>query len=135
MDTKNIIIICLAIIVVLLAVSLGFLMGHPQNNHNATDVTNITNTTNTTNTTANTTNVTQDNDNAVSDSSSSESEQANTADSSGSSEPEEIDYNSPDSKYFRYDTDGSYHEKQEGGKYVYAQDAVTGEWSYWADKS
>lgn len=73
MDTKNIIIICLAIIVVLLAVSLGFLMGQPQNNHNATDVTNITNTTNTT---ANTTNVTQDNDNAVTDSSSSESEQA-----------------------------------------------------------
>ena len=29
----------------------------------------------------------------------------------------------------------SYHEKQEGAKYIYAQDAITGEWSYWADKN
>ena len=51
------------------------------------------------------------------------------------SEPEQIDYNSPDSEYYRWDTDGSYHKKQEGVNYIYAQDAYTGEWSYWADKS
>lgn len=48
---------------------------------------------------------------------------------------EEIDYNSPDSEYYRWDTDGSYHKKQEGGNYIYAQDAYTGEWSYWANKT
>lgn len=128
MDKKNIIIICLVVIIVLMAVSFGFLMGQQQNNLNDTNVTN------TTNATANTTNVTLDN-NGLSETSSSEAEESYAADSSGSSEPEEIDYNSPDSKYFRYDTDGSYHEKEEGGKYVYAQDAVTGEWSYWVDKS
>lgn len=48
---------------------------------------------------------------------------------------EEIDYNSPDSEYYKWDTDGSYHKKQEGASYIYAQDAVTGEWSYWANKS
>lgn len=48
---------------------------------------------------------------------------------------EEIDYNSPDSEYYKWDTDGSYHKKQEGGSYIYAQDAVTGEWSYWANKT
>lgn len=46
-----------------------------------------------------------------------------------------VDYNSRNSKYFKSDADGSYHEMQEGGHYVYAQDAITGEWSYWADKS
>lgn len=131
MDTKNIIIICLVVIIVLMAVSFGFLMGQQQNNHNDSNITNVTNTTNAT---ANTTNVTLDN-NGLGETSSSEAEESYAADSSASSEPEEIDYNSPDSKYFRYDTDGSYHEKEEGGKYVYAQDAVTGEWSYWADKS
>lgn len=50
-------------------------------------------------------------------------------------EREQVDYNSPDSNYYKWDTDGSYHEKQEGVNYVYAQDAITGEWSYWADKS
>ena len=48
---------------------------------------------------------------------------------------EEVDYNSPDSNYYKWDSDGSYHEKQEGVNYVYAPDAVTGEWSYWADKT
>ena len=52
-----------------------------------------------------------------------------------SSEPEQIDYNSPDSEYYRWDTDGSYHKKQPGMNYIYAQDAYTGEWSYWADKT
>ncbi|MBQ2666092.1 hypothetical protein [Methanobrevibacter sp.] len=52
-----------------------------------------------------------------------------------SSEPEQIDYNSPDSEYYRWDTDGSYHKKEEGMNYIYAQDEYTGEWSYWADKS
>ena len=51
------------------------------------------------------------------------------------SQSEQVDYNSRDSKYFKSDADGSYHEMQEGGHYVYAQDAITGEWSYWADKS
>ena len=51
------------------------------------------------------------------------------------SQSEQVDYNSRNSKYFKSDADGSYHEMQEGGHYVYAQDAVTGEWSYWADKS
>lgn len=55
--------------------------------------------------------------------------------SSYSSEPEQIDYNSPDSEYYRWDTDGSYHKKEPGMNYIYAQDAYTGEWSYWADKS
>ena len=48
---------------------------------------------------------------------------------------EQVDYNSPNSNYFKSDVDGSYHEKQEGAKYIYAQDAITGEWSYWADKN
>ena len=48
---------------------------------------------------------------------------------------EEIDYNSPDSEYFKWDTDGSYHKKQEGASYFYAQDEYTGEWSYWANKT
>ena len=52
---------------------------------------------------------------------------------SQSSEP--VDYNSPNSKYYKWDTDGSYHLKEPGKNYIYAQDAVTGEWSYWADKS
>ena len=47
---------------------------------------------------------------------------------------QQTDYNSRDSDYYKWDTDGSYHKKQEGAHYVYAQDAVTGEWSYWADK-
>lgn len=54
---------------------------------------------------------------------------------SNNEEQEQIDYNSPNSNYYKWDTDGSYHEKQEGVNYIYAQDAVTGEWSYWADKS
>lgn len=54
---------------------------------------------------------------------------------SNNDEQEQIDYNSPDSNYYKWDTDGSYHEKQDGVNYIYAQDAVTGEWSYWADKS
>jgi hypothetical protein len=63
-------------------------------------------------------------------------ESSQTADTSSNSyEPEQTDYNSPDSKYYKWDTDGSYHEKEEGVNYIYAQDAVTGEWSYWADKS
>ena len=49
-------------------------------------------------------------------------------------ESEQVDYNSRDSNYYKSDVDGSYHEMQEGGHYVYAQDAITGEWSYWADK-
>lgn len=48
---------------------------------------------------------------------------------------EQVDYNSPDSNYFKSDVDGSYHEKQEGVNYIYAQDAITGEWSYWPDKN
>lgn len=48
---------------------------------------------------------------------------------------EQVDYNSRNSEYFKSDADGSYHKMEEGGHYVYAQDAVTGEWSYWADKS
>lgn len=48
---------------------------------------------------------------------------------------EQVDYNSPDSNYFKSDVDGSYHEKKEGANYIYAQDAITGEWSYWADKN
>ena len=47
---------------------------------------------------------------------------------------QQTDYNSRDSDYYKWDTDGSYHKKQEGAHYVYAQDSVTGEWSYWADK-
>ena len=58
-----------------------------------------------------------------------------TSTNSYSSQPEQIDYNSPDSEYYRWDTDGSYHKKQAGVNYIYAQDAYTGEWSYWADKS
>jgi hypothetical protein len=54
---------------------------------------------------------------------------------SNNDEQEQIDYNSPDSNYYKWYTDGSYHEKQDGVKYVYAQDARTGEWSYWLDKS
>lgn len=34
---------------------------------------------------------------------------------------EQIDYNSRNSKYFKSDVDGSYHEMQEGADYVYAQ--------------
>ena len=49
-------------------------------------------------------------------------------------ESEQVDYNSRNSNYYKSDVDGSYHEMQEGGHYVYAQDAITGEWSYWADK-
>ena len=48
---------------------------------------------------------------------------------------EQVDYSSPDSNYFKSDVDGSYHEKQEGVNYIYAQDAITGEWSYWPDKN
>lgn len=48
---------------------------------------------------------------------------------------QQTDYNSRGSDYFKSDADGSYHKKEAGGHYVYAQDAVTGEWSYWADKS
>ena len=47
---------------------------------------------------------------------------------------EQVDYNSPNSKYYKSDVDGSYHKMEDGGHYVYAQDAFTGEWSYWADK-
>ena len=59
-----------------------------------------------------------------------------TADTTSSyNEPEQVDYNSRDSNYYKSDVDGSYHEKQEGVNYIYAQDAFTGEWSYWPDKS
>ncbi|MBQ7928560.1 MAG: hypothetical protein IJ287_07480 [Methanobrevibacter sp.] len=58
-----------------------------------------------------------------------------SATNSNYNQPEQVDYNSRSSKYFKSDADGSYHKMEEGGRYVYAQDAVTGEWSYWADKS
>ncbi|WP_407376323.1 hypothetical protein [Methanobrevibacter sp.] len=58
-----------------------------------------------------------------------------TADYSNSGGSQHVDYNSRNSEYFKSDADGSYHKMEEGGHYVYAQDAVTGEWSYWADKS
>ncbi len=62
-------------------------------------------------------------------------EASQTSDSNSNYVEEEIDYNSPDSEYYRWDTDGSYHKKQEGGNYIYSQDPYTGEWSYWANKS
>ena len=52
-----------------------------------------------------------------------------------SSTQQQPDYNSPDSEYFRSEIDGSYHKKEPGQKYIYTQDAFTGEWSYWLDKS
>ena len=55
--------------------------------------------------------------------------------SDSSNKQKQIDYNSPDSEYYKWETDGSYHKKEPGEKYIYSQDAVTGEWSYWADKS
>lgn len=55
-------------------------------------------------------------------------------DNSQATQQEPVDYNSPDSEYYRWDSDGSFHKKKEGVEYIYAQDAVTGEWSYWADK-
>ena len=127
MDTKNIVIICIAVIIII-AISVGFLMSQQGSSNNTVNVTNATNTTNTTNAT----NVTQNNTNDIS---SAEVEEVNTNDGSYSNEPEQIDYNSPDSDYYKWDTDGSYHKKQDGVKYVYAQDAVTGEWSYWVNKS
>ena len=51
------------------------------------------------------------------------------------STPEKIDYNSRNSDYFKSETDGAYHKKQPGVKYVYGQDGRTGEWCYWLDKS
>lgn len=130
MDTKNIVIICIAVIIII-AISVGFLMSQQGSSNNTTNVTNTTNTTNATNVT-NATNGTQIN---TDDTSSAEVEEVNTNDGSYSNEPEQIDYNSPDSDYYKWDTDGSYHKKQDGVKYVYAQDAVTGEWSYWVNKS
>lgn len=127
MDTKNIIIIALVVVIVVMAMSIGFLMGQ-QGNRNDNNITNTTNTTNSTNVT----NVTPDD--AVSDTPSNV-EEVHTEDTSKSNQQEDIDYNSPDSEYYKWDTDGSYHKKQEGVDYVYAQDAVTGEWSYWADKT
>lgn len=127
MDTKNIVIICIAVIIII-AISVGFLMGQQGSSNNTTNVTNATNSTNSTNST----NVTQNNTNDIS---SAEVEEVNTNDGSYSNEPEQIDYNSPDSDYYKWDTDGSYHKKQDGVKYIYAQDAVTGEWSYWVNKS
>lgn len=119
MDTKNIIIICLVVIIVVMAVVVGFLIG--QQGSNVTNSTNVTNATQNNNTTNNTSSV--------------DVGAANTYDSSSSSEQKPVDYNSPDSNYYRSDVDGSYHEKQDGMNYIYAQDAITGEWSYWADKS
>ena len=60
------------------------------------------------------------------------SENTQTADTNGQGQ---IDYNSPNSNYFKSEDGSGYHEKQEGVKYVYAQDGRTGEWSYWLDKS
>lgn len=125
MDTKNIIIFCLIIFIVVMAAAIGFLIGQ-QNTNNNTNVTNITNTTNATNATV---------DNATNDSPSTDVEAKSTYDTSNSHKQEQPDYNSPDSEYYKWDTDGSYHKKDPNGHYVYSQDAVTGEWSYWADKS
>ena len=119
MDTKNIVIICLVIIAIVMALSLGFVLGQQGNAHNNTNVTNATPINKTVNNTSST---------EVQETNSYES-------SSGSQEQQQVDYNSPDSKYYRSDVDGSYHKMEEGGRYVYAQDAFTGEWSYWADKS
>ena len=127
MDTKNIVIICLAIVIVVLAMSLGFLMGQQESGHNAVNVTNNTNITNATNVT--------ENSDSIAVTSPADTEETTADDGSDSSDDEEVDYNSPDSKYYRWDTDGSYHEKEEGGNYVYAPDAITGEWSYWANKT
>ena len=60
------------------------------------------------------------------------SENAQTADTNGQGQ---IDYSRPNSNYFNSEDGSGYHEKQEGVKYVYAQDGRTGEWSYWVDKS
>lgn len=116
MDINKIIIICLVIIIVVLATGVGFLLGQQQSTNN---VTNVTNTIQDNNTTNNTSDV----------------KATITQDTSNSDEQEQIDYNSQNSEYFKSDADGSYHKKQPGGHYYYAPDAVTGEWSYWADKS
>ena len=58
-----------------------------------------------------------------------------TTQTANANEQEQIDYNSPNSNYFKSEDGSGYHEKQDGVKYVYAQDARTGEWSYWLDKS
>lgn len=124
MDTKNIIIICLVVVVIVMALAVGFLIGQQGSNHNNANVTNNTNATHANNTINNT---------------SSNVEKISSDEAASSNEPKQsnqkqVDYNSPDSKYYKWDTDGSYHEKEEGVNYIYAQDAVTGEWSYWADK-
>ena len=48
---------------------------------------------------------------------------------------EQDDYTGQGSDYYKSETDGAYHKKQPGVKYVYAQDGRTGEWCYWLDKS
>ena len=113
MDTNKIVIICLVIIIVVLAAGIGFQLGQQQSTNNVTNTTQDNNTINNT----------------------SDVKATITQDTSNSNEQEQIDYNSPNSEYFKSDADGSYHKKQPGGHYVYSQDAVTGEWSYWADKS
>ena len=60
---------------------------------------------------------------------------SNANSNSKSQGQKQTDYNSPDSEYFRSEVDGNYYKKEEGVKYEYAQDGVTGEWSYWIDKS
>ena len=122
MDTKNIIIICLVVVVVVMALAVGFLIGQQGNNHNVTNNTNVTHANNTINNTSS--NVEKIN-----------SDEAASSNKQKQSDQKPVDYNSPDSNYYKWDTDGSYHKKEEGVNYIYAQDAVTGEWSYWADKS
>ena len=115
MDTKNIIIICLVVVVVVMALAVGFLIGQQGTNHNVTNANNTIN-----NTSSNVEKINSD--------------EAASSNKQKQSDQKPVDYNSPDSNYYKWDTDGSYHKKEEGVNYIYAQDAVTGEWSYWADK-
>ena len=129
-DVMNYKKIIIALLIRLIAVNItGFVFLYQSNNSNNNNTTNSTNITSN-----NTSNL--NNTSATSDDTPANVEKVNSKNTQKSNaEEKQTDYNSPDSEYFKSDADGSYHKKEPGMNYVYEQDAITGEWSYWADKS